>query len=231
MFLQTTISEPANATYDAIYLSDKYVIIGVDSRQTERDGQHQDDTCKIALANTGIAYSFIGPRGILGLGIDFFDLLKAATMETKTPREAADRFADTALQSANTIPREARASIDVRQVVGVFLTAGTDRTEAVLGFVSQNERTLEFKKHIWANFPLDDVKGLNDFGKTEHLRGGLFSKDQDVTQNAEDMKTLVSRIIDAKISDNIGGHPTVLVLEAGKRPYWHSRVPSCPSLE
>jgi hypothetical protein len=239
-FASVLISQNANATYVAAMFNENIFVIGTDSRRLSSDGRIvSDEACKIILLNDSSAFVLMGaetwtPNNAVVPRMNFYDIARTTGAPASlTLNAAASRFGDAVVERLNLIPpalRRPPPAIFPTIVHGVFgglrgntMTASSiaiSYSEAFNSFGHGNAfNFVDYNKP--RAFVFLDVTG-------EIVRSPGYKS---ITDMISKIEYLIQRIIDQRLSNNIGGHPVVLVLEKGKRPRWHRGAGECPNVD
>jgi hypothetical protein len=238
----------ASGTFVAAIFSNDSFVIGADSRMVDIDGHtfRSDGVCKILLLNDSTVFALLGakeytPDKRLPL-IQMYDLAKeAAAVFPADIIRMVDNFGDNAAAKLNSaMGRDRLLSDDFLLSMGIFggLTPNNTFSIANVNLVYESAvnrfsrgpridlpKPMVFK--IFLPHPIADEIGRSSKFQTISKRHYATEADKFASQ----IEFLVSEMIARNVSEDIGGYPSVLVLERGKRPRWHRKASDCPSLD
>ena len=225
-----------NATYVVSHVSKDGVIIEVDSRQ-ENGADHDDNICKISVPKDHIAVTLIGnisvpfpPKGKPLLL--FATEIQAANLD-ENPIKAAEIFTGSVVNLMNSIRKEDRT---IFGLVSWSIFAGFDGDEpkifsSIIAYATNSDNYVLAVQRIHEKS--DNITLYNYAKESQDL---IEKTDRDaavasIDDYVENIKQLIERFIQSHRADNVGGVPTVLIMEKDRRPRWFAKAPSCPTLE
>jgi hypothetical protein len=239
MTFVVSISKTSYGSYTAIIFNKNILVVGADSRSVDANGTIvSDQRCKVAAVNDRIAFSALGyaiyRADEAAPVIDAWEVAQtSASRRDFDVTAAARKFAGSLVAKLNETPQRTRPSNPIF-LLGVFAGLGAEKpmlsSVAIYnlnsGFLSDKPTTqISFNKIV--TFGLDDELAFrltNEPAMQALARSNL----RDAEKLPAMIELLIQRAIDRQVSPDVGGSPTVLVIERGQRPGWHRKAGECP---
>jgi hypothetical protein len=235
-------SSGANATYVAAIFSGDVFVLGADSRNTSASGMPiNDGFCKIVVLNDRTAFAGLGairyPLPARDV-VDFPDLAKKSAAPTL--QESATKFAEMVTSKLNSTPlgRKPPARLDPNSI-GVFGGFDADGPPMLtityilytpqwdnFVFSGPEKRTTPDELIVVGNHKVTDE--IMDSAKFNQIRGNATKPNAE--RLAETIEFLIREVIRRKVSTDVGGTPTVLILKKNQSPRWYSKAKDCLDL-
>jgi hypothetical protein len=176
--------------------------------------------------------------------INMYELAKQPFVNGETNiNKMTDNFGNNAVSWLNMMPPELRRPPPLAiPLVSVGIYGGIgDNDTPMLSYVSVSyNETLNSYGHVP---PRDHKKfgkvvTLNYFDVTRDIIAGAdfqairtMERIPAKERYAGMIELLVRQVIERKVSVEVGGNPTVLVIEKNKHPRWHRKAKDCPELK
>jgi hypothetical protein len=237
--LAASTCKSANASFTAIIFNRNILVVGVDSRSIGADGRVvSDQRCKILALNDSTAFAALGyavyTADETAPVINAWEVAQARASEPNLDVTAAARkFAGSLVLKLNKTPERTRPG-DPIFLLGAFAGLGAKKpmlSSVVIynlnsGFVYTSPTTHDaFNKIV--TFGLDEAIALQ-ITKEPAMRTLARGDMPNAERLPAMIELLIQRAIDRQVSPDVGGNPTVLVIERGQRPRWHRKASECP---
>jgi hypothetical protein len=242
---------PAQASFVATMFNESTFVIGADSRITGAGAK--DDFCKIIPVGNQIVFAMIGYayghiyRQIGTVTFDIFDLHRKVDSRATTS-EMARSFGTMATRELNQkvdpSVRYLFKTLPSYPLVAIGLFGGFDDSNAPslsavrIAHDAVSNEFFILKEEKFSEPGETEVIIFNYVNETwDILRGKEFDLiDNNRSLAAPDrlaakVMMLIREMIRRNVSTEVGGVPTVLVIEKGKSPRWHTRTNACPRLD
>jgi len=239
----------ASGTYIAAIFSENVFVIGSDSRAVDVDGRtiKSSDACKILLLNDTTVFALVGtfeftPDATKPL-IKMYDLASAAGAAHGTNINAmASNFADSVADKLNLTTQDSQwraPANDTFVAMGLFggfnQNAAPQLTSVSIFYSSAAKVFVHSQIHV------QTIKSAVIYPSYEEatrqiLTSSDFKKFMKNNSGPEPQRlaslvdVLITKMIESNVSIMIGGTPTILIMERGKRPRWHRKAKDCPDL-
>ena len=166
--------------------------------------------------------------------VDAFEVARASTSKRDFDVAAgARKFAGNLVAKLNGTPERTRPSESIF-LLGVFATLGAKRpTLSSVAIYNLNSGflytspTTQFGYNKIVTFGLDEALA-SQIAHEPPMRALARANLRDAEKLPAMIELLIQRAIDRDVSPDVGGSPTVLVIERGQRPRWHRKAAECP---
>src|ERR1700692_497840 len=247
----TLLNLSAHATTIVAVFTNNEFVIGADGRMI--DASIHDETCKIAALNNKVAFANYGATFVTPKDgaprIDMYQVAKQIAVSGQDISELAARFGPNAAAKFNTLPASGRrppGAIDP-MTVGIFGGFNADESPQlsfipisysetannfIIGALTTHTTVGKFNLFSPFNFSSEIVNGT-EFNAIKAIR--YISDAERLAREIESyiLQTIARRptdMINGSQIEQIGGTPTVLIIEKGQRPRWYRRAKECPDL-
>ena len=228
------------ATYVAAVFSDDTIVIGADSLITTTDQLPVSDSfCKVVVLDNKTGFVGLGAAVYplsTGEVVRTFDLVR--TSAAPTVPETVRRFAEVVVSKLNSPPPGREPPWFNPFLIGLFGGFGERETPmfANVTISYDNTRDIFLYSPPQTHFNAENIIVLSYPEATrEIVDSAEFKRIKENRDNPERLAKTVQFLIDAvikrKVSVEVGGVPTVLIIEKGRRPRWYSKAKDCPNLE
>ena len=211
------------------------------------EGGPVDDTfCKIIVLTNQAVFTMLGvPSVAIGTqGLNIFDLNRQAAIGTTNLSEMARRFGSMATSELNRINPQLRTQfrrtsgypVIAIGVYGGFDASGIPSLSVVR--ISHDEPSNNFivlnqerRSDTNAVIVFNLLNEANEIMRTEEL--AAIQRNLTVPtaiRFAGAVATLIRQMILRRVNAEVGGVPTVLIIERGRGAYWFTRASTCPNL-
>ena len=237
-------SPPAQATFIAALFSEDTFVIGADSRKTTEGLPPDDSFCKLVLLNDNTAFAMLGvPSVTVGAHhINIFDLNNQATVGATDFLQMARQFTNMGAAQLNRINpqlRSASKQLSGYPVISIGLYGGlgiVGSPSLAVSRIIYNERSNMFV--TGQEEMLTNAGTIFMFNYFDHARGVVSMPEFARIRNnyslpiplrfAGMIDFLIQQMISRRVSIEVGGNPTVLILQKNKSASWYTRTGSCP---
>jgi hypothetical protein len=233
-------AEVSSGGYAAVIFNKNVLVIGADSRVIGANGKIiSDQRCKVIAVNDRTGFTALGYASYksdeAAPVIDALEVARASAAKRDFDVAAtARKFAGNLVAKLNDTPERTRPSEPIF-LLGVFATPGAKRptlsSVAIYNLKSgflYTTPTTQFDYNRIVTFGLDEALA-SEIADEPPMRALARAKLRDVEKLPAMIELLIQRAIDREVSPDVGGNPTVLVIERGQRPRWHRKAAECPN--
>jgi hypothetical protein len=230
----------ARATYVAAIFSDDMIVIGADSLiTTVNESPISDSFCKVVVVND--------KTGFVGLGAAIYPLSTGEVVKTldlvrtsaaPTVPETVKNFAEVIVSKLNSPPPGREPPRVNPFLIGLFAGFGEHETPMIANVTISYDSTRDIFLYSQpqTNFNAENIVAFSYPDATREIVDSVEFKRirenrVDPERLAKAIQFLVDAVIKHNVSVDVGGGPTVLVIEKGRRPRWYSKAKDCPNLE
>jgi hypothetical protein len=230
----------ARATYVAAIFSEDTIVIGADSLITSADESPISDSfCKVVVLDN--------KTGFVGLGAAIYPLSTGEVVRTldlvrtsaaPTIPESVRKFAEGLVAKLNSPPPGREPLRFNPFLIGLFGGFGEHETPMIenvtilydnmrdVFLYSPPQTHINAEKIVAFSYP-EATREIVDSAEFKRIRENRV----DPERLAKTIQFLIDAVIKRKVSVEVGGVPTVLIIEKGRRPRWYSKAKDCPNLE
>jgi len=175
--------------------------------------------------------------------IKMYEIAKEAAVQHRYNIDAmAISFADKAVSNLNVALTEApkKLTADTLLTIGIFATIAPNIKPAIKNvniiYEKNTDRFVRSEplgnyrpaKIIAFGLPTNYVQEIIITEEFQSI--GRITHPTTSQMYASMIDVMVTKIIERKISVQIGGSPTILIIERGKRPRWYRKAKDCPDI-
>jgi hypothetical protein len=237
----------SQATYIASLIGgNKTVVIGADSIETDNiNNNKQTYVCKIITLNDHVAFTLTGYIDLFSVDlknkVNFIDIANDAAIYFPNDIEKmSNYFADSAVERLNSKIKDWHA--DKLRLIADAMFGGIDEygpKVSMAVIVYDPIKNIFYKQPVETHIKINKIITPNshnpetlrvisgdDFQAILHSNTLLQSKKYGAL-----MDNIVQSIIDMHLAVDIGGEPSILIIEKDKPAYWYKKSAVCPGLD